>query len=95
MSRWSARRRPATARSLPPGRSGLLTEVVLLVMTYETSFQVLIWSSQMLYVCPPRVTLLATTEPAGSTPPLSLSQIIISSALGWPEVVGLWLYQMS
>ena len=41
------------------------------------------------------LTLLATTEPKGSTPPVWLIQIIISSAFGWPEVVGVWLYQMS
>ncbi len=40
-------------------------------------------------------TLLATTDPAGSTPPVWLIQIIISSASGWPLVVAVELYQMS
>ena len=38
---------------------------------------------------------VATCEPNGCTGPLWFSQIISSVPLGWPDVVGVWLNQMS
>ncbi len=75
--------------------SRLLTEVAGLVMSYVTVSQTDWFPSQMLYVCPPRLTLLATSEPNGWTLPLWLSQTMISVPFGWPAVVGVWLNQMS
>src|SRR5215471_7086792 len=79
--------------SVPTSR--LLTEVVPLVMTYDTVFQTDCWPSQMLYVCPPMLTLLATTEPNGWIGPLWLSQTMSSVPFGCPLVVWVWLNQMS
>jgi hypothetical protein len=77
----------------------LLADVVPLVLSYDTQFQVVeepeLLLYQMLYVLPSIVTLLATILPAGWTGPLWFSQIIISSPLGCPVVVDAWLNQMS